>query len=462
MFSVRWDDSKPARLPADRTRGAVSLSVGGRRIWPRQGVDSEAIMWTWSGLLENLSTFWPWIRFEESPPLGLDGPLMELEAAARARWHNADVDVDAEEVELRSFLDAHDLARCPGGIQPPSVRLLREGLKMRVAHADAEHLLSHAAVMDALTEFGDAISDRLAGSDEPSCLAVRAAWLGRDDIVPLDALRIATGMDSDDYDAAEFTAFGEISELSSVATSPLVAVARMSAAACSSDALAAVIAAVSQCRAGSVARLDLLAAASWSHLDPAAPGERPSAQGYRAARAVRLALGLRPAERIDVAQVLADRDVVIEDVELPEPRLDAVACWSDMHGPAVLINISSPAMASAAARRAALAHELCHLLIDRSGALPVAEVLGGRVSRAVEQRAKAFAAELLIPQAEVAQRFLGVEDAAAARYQLKSLASRFGASFEVIAWQARNALRDTLHPKARCLLRQFVPSGAIF
>ena len=51
--------------------------------------------------------------------------------------------------------------------------------------------------------------------------------------------------------------------------------------------------------------------------------------------------------------------------------------------------------------RITLAHELCHLLIDREGALPVIDVLGGHFDNFIEQRANAFAAELLLPRSQI-------------------------------------------------------------
>jgi Zn-dependent peptidase ImmA (M78 family) len=100
------------------------------------------------------------------------------------------------------------------------------------------------------------------------------------------------------------------------------------------------------------------------------------------------------------------------------------------------VNADGKHSRSAAGRRATLAHEICHLLIDRQVGLPFAEVLGGRVRDDIEQRAGAFAAELLLPRAVAANRLMGsknpTEDAAA-------LAREFQVSREVVAWQVHNA-----------------------
>lgn len=70
-------------------------------------------------------------------------------------------------------------------------------------------------------------------------------------------------------------------------------------------------------------------------------------------------------------------------------------------------------------RRSALAHEICHLLIDRPHALPVAEVLGGQVPRWAEQRANAFAAELLLPRVQAERLCRQAADPVAAASRLE-------------------------------------------
>jgi Zn-dependent peptidase ImmA (M78 family) len=53
-------------------------------------------------------------------------------------------------------------------------------------------------------------------------------------------------------------------------------------------------------------------------------------------------------------------------------RIDAVACWGPRHGPAVLLNREGRHAHTERGARATLAHEICHLLIDRQGSLPLA------------------------------------------------------------------------------------------
>jgi hypothetical protein len=71
--------------------------------------------------------------------------------------------------------------------------------------------------------------------------------------------------------------------------------------------------------------------------------------------------------------------------------------------------------------------------LDRERAMPYAEVLGGWAPRATEQRANAFAAELLLPRA-VAGKALA--EGGNPKREVERLARHYGASREIIAWQA--------------------------
>ena len=146
---------------------------------------------------------------------------------------------------------------------------------------------------------------------------------------------------------------------------------------------------------------------------------------------------VNPGGRVDPERILVPWSVPLIDAGLGLGDIDAIGCWGPSHGPAVLLNSDARYATSSARRRATLAHEICHLLIDRASSLPLVDVLGGRAAKQVEQRARAFAAELLLPREIAGQMFSdheGNEDHAA-----RSLRSRFGVSSELLAWQAKNS-----------------------
>ena len=83
-----------------------------------------------------------------------------------------------------------------------------------------------------------------------------------------------------------------------------------------------------------------------------------------------------------------------------------------------------------------LAHEICHLLLDRDGALPVAEVLNGNSPERLEKRARAFAAELLLPRNVAAKE---VRMAASVNVAVTTLSSVYEVSTELACWQIINS-----------------------
>ena len=237
--------------------------------------------------------------------------------------------------------------------------------------------------------------------------------------------------------------------------SELLAVARMSGPALTAAQLRPILAAVRKERARRTQPLDALVPTAVE----AAGAGRPHVQGYALARWLRAEI-LRVADvrPVDPADVLAAWNVPIREAKFAVTTLDAVCAWGPRHGPAVIVNTEGLRAHARAGRRSTLAHEVCHLLLDRRGALPLGEVLGGRAPKATEQRANAFAAELLAPRAVVAEAFAHGGDP---QRLLESLARRFGCSKEIVAWQANNAGRP-LSARSVDALRPYVSAPERF
>lgn len=166
--------------------------------------------------------------------------------------------------------------------------------------------------------------------------------------------------------------------------------------------------------------------------------EPPYAQGHELAIWLRARPGVSSAGgRVNPDALLQRWGVPVIDVGLGLLNVDAIGSWGRHHGPAVLLNTDRRHVSSFGRKRATLAHEICHLLVDRSASLPLAEVLGGRTALHVEQRARAFAAELLLPRelaGELFTEYAGDDERAA-----RSLRARFGVSSALLGWQLRNS-----------------------
>ena len=110
------------------------------------------------------------------------------------------------------------------------------------------------------------------------------------------------------------------------------------------------------------------------------------------------------------------------------------------------------------ARGATLAHELCHILVDRTDALPLGEVMNGNVPRWYEQRANAFAAELLLPRSEAEQAVAHATDIETC---VKELSQQFAVSWELAAWQIRNS-KIQISPSHWTTLKRMVRDSSDF
>ena len=101
--------------------------------------------------------------------------------------------------------------------------------------------------------------------------------------------------------------------------------------------------------------------------------------------------------RVDVEALLDGWGVRLSEVDLEDPDLRAVAFVGSEHAPSIALNSNHRSAGSAQARRFTLAHELCHLLHDRTQGARLAMASGPWAPKAIEQRANAFAAWLLMP-----------------------------------------------------------------
>ncbi|MCP4700282.1 MAG: ImmA/IrrE family metallo-endopeptidase [Gammaproteobacteria bacterium] len=177
-------------------------------------------------------------------------------------------------------------------------------------------------------------------------------------------------------------------------------------------------------------------------------------QGYVLADWLRQKLDMENNAKTDPRALLDSWQIESKDITGLDENLEAVACWGKQHGPAVLVNREGRYSRNPAGRNAALAHEICHLLADRHGALPLVEVLGGRVPKGTEQRANAFAAEFLLPrsQAAVAAKDFTRQEAPL----LQQLGRQYGVSHHVAANQVLNsAARSGLDDNVRTFLERY-------
>jgi Zn-dependent peptidase ImmA (M78 family) len=108
---------------------------------------------------------------------------------------------------------------------------------------------------------------------------------------------------------------------------------------------------------------------------------------------------------VDVRSLLTGWDVKVVERILKTNTIRGVAIAGTGYAPAILINKTSDYNANEAGERFTLAHELFHILYDRSLARRVSHVSGPWASPGVEKRANAFAAMFLMPRSLLSRSF---------------------------------------------------------
>jgi len=131
----------------------------------------------------------------------------------------------------------------------------------------------------------------------------------------------------------------------------------------------------------------------------------PYEEGYRLAEECREALGIAPDQiPVDMTAVLARLQIRVYDEALDTSTIRGVAVAGQGHAPAILLNNSSIFNSSDVGRRFTLAHELCHILYDRTRARKLSHLSGPWASPRTEKRANAFAAMFLAPPSAIRRR----------------------------------------------------------
>ncbi|HJW76296.1 MAG TPA: ImmA/IrrE family metallo-endopeptidase [Thermoleophilia bacterium] len=415
----------------------------------------------WLALVEHLAAVWSKIRWEEGFPLGL------TPRSARTLWADverllgdADGGTNGAKEVLAAFRFAHNLASALPDVPPvKSLWLVRQGNLCLVAgpnSADAEVRVE--AAFSTLTTLADEILS-LARPGERRDLA-RARWENRENASYRDRLKLFTGLADDALDELQGSGSLEaVWEAPGDAFQPTEIMAAARASAILSVEVQSQL--LEKVRAAGLRPSTELNAWSATAKVAVRRALEPWRQGYLAARAVRGHHAPHPTDPLDIEHILRERlNVEVAEFAIPSRQVDAFAVWGPRHGPLVLWNPLGLFSSDPEGRMATLAHELGHLLIDRDGALPLMELLRGKTPEKHEQRARAFAAELLLPQAVAGPRFDGV-DLQEARREFTTLQKHYHVSAELAAWQIVNS-RANITPTVRRFLRSWVTNPDAF
>lgn len=437
--------------PAERqvlAWGRCEVFVASAPVWYASSEDEETlpVTWTWIDLLDFLGLHWPWLENEQTYPLVVPPPANPLtfRTSLERAWQEAPEERVLEEDE-QAFLfeERHDLSRGMLGIFLPALYVMREGMQCWICSEESGAVQRpFAEVRATLTAVGDFIAAHVAphvqAGAAPRAAEALANWESRRQRTEARKIELLSGMPlkemaslHGDALAAEFFECGPEDE-----DTELLAAARLSAGVVSVAVQRSFLELIRKLRKTDTPGLDVLAEKA---LEEVTLEGKPHEQGYALANWLRKKLDIAPDAKVDPDTLLQEWNVVIQEVDEPSAPLIALAAWGRKHGPGIFLNTGAGTVASHShGRRTTMAHEICHLLLDRRSTLPAAEVLGGRAPLQAEQRARAFAAEFLLPRDTV---YRGVDPVHDLEQAIDALSSRFEVSRQLVATQLRNSDR---------------------
>lgn len=107
---------------------------------------------------------------------------------------------------------------------------------------------------------------------------------------------------------------------------------------------------------------------------------------------------IAPEGFVDVQSICDHLEIEIDKVSLETESIRGAAMAGQGFGPLILMNLASVFNLSEYGQRFTVAHELCHILFDRTRARRIAHITGPWAAPGIEKRANAFAAYLLMPR----------------------------------------------------------------
>jgi hypothetical protein len=451
-------DLRPFGSEGRTTTCSLAIYVDGVAVWPVRGEDDARLEIQIDDLLAHLTDFWKPLMLRQVYPIDVTpwGPS-ELRRAAEHRWAELPAaTVNAEDEAVARFEEAHDLARAFAGIYGlPPLWMLRSGDQFIVETSNGRWRLPVAEVRRVLTETGDWICERLARADRERWGAAVDAWHARDRGDEAGLLAWSTGLDRALATVLirEGTLRGPHDFEDAVNDNDEVRIAARLAGALPPDQIREILALARNFGHSDACDLRKLSNACFDHLTENHGRVRPFEQGEAAARFVRQRLEVAADLPVQMFEIASWLGIDVQHAPAESRTLDGLAIWGSRFGPGVFLNESSRRIlahgnanvARSRGARVTLAHEVCHLLLDSTHALSAVEVLKARMPVGVEQRAKSFAGEFLLPT-QTARRHWQDSGRPTSRTNLEALVGHLARTYlvtrSVAAWKVEHAARD--------------------
>jgi Zn-dependent peptidase ImmA (M78 family) len=471
LFKLDWKDTVDGI--ECKTLASITLIIDDTPIWPIRGEEADDFEWFADELLSHLTECWkPLILRQNYPiPVQPERPSF-LIAEASKRWSGlSDATIENEQRAVAAFEDVHNLANAFGGITGLlPLWFMRDQDTMIVDTQELQFRLPIQEVINALVSAGDTIAARLKKVDQQKWSKLLLAWDRRDqgDAALMLALTIGRDQSSAAILIAEKILEAPKSFGEAVNDNDELRIAARMAGPMPLNQIKSVIKEVRKCRLRNAPKLQEIVAAATQFIETnGLIDARPYIQGNALAIWLRRNLNLSANRTVDPIQILERQfNIDVRVIDFGIQSLDAIAVWGSKHGPGVLLNQTSKRIHKPAniwrngALRVTAAHELCHLLLDSRHTLSAVDILGGRMSLRIEQRAKAFAAEFLLPSKEAGEvwRNKGYPlDLETLQQIIKGLCHRFNVTKSVAAWQLQHGASEANWDELDRALSQLVP-----
>ncbi len=389
-FRIVWDRKSSA------TNGLLRMSVGENVVW---GDDESCVRLDMQRFLNALTINWDHIFFAESYPLGVtpDWPsgLPKALRTMGSRQRLPDLTIRRH---IHEFRLCHDLSSWVNQVAVGPLWVMRQGNQMVIEAGDNRLLWPYPDVKRTLTLLGNAIAQQARVGNWPKADIVER-WERRDEAVSMEAFGLRLGMEQDtvqhllDCNVIQFPR-SRAETYRGLDENQMAA--RMLSHHADFGTIQAVLENISKIPRLVLPKLDDLSRTAQNVLKEQV-SQSPENQGRAIAHWFRKHIGRNTAEdSIDLDALLNEWGVFVHEIAI-EPKIEAISVWGVNHGPGILLNRRGAHSHKGGGRRATLAHEICHLLVDRSLSLFSAEVFGGATPRIPEKRANCFSSELLVP-----------------------------------------------------------------
>jgi Zn-dependent peptidase ImmA (M78 family) len=456
-----------------QTLASISLLVDDTPVWPISGEDTSEFQWFADELLSHLTECWKPLVLRQTYPISIQPTRPSfLAAEAEKRWSSlSDAKVKFEEQAITAFEDVHNLANAFGGITGLlPLWFLRDRGEMIVDTQERLLRIPFGDAVHALSNVGELIAERLAKADTSKWSKLVNGWNRRNEGDSTVFLALTIGSDRETATALidEHVLDAPVSFFEASNDNDELRIAARMAGPIPINQIKYIIGKVRTCERRETPRLLDTQFQAFDFLESQQlENERPYVQGNELAKWLRRILNLvddRPIDPISVLERTFGVDVRVLNFEMP--ALDAIAVWGSKFGPAVLLNQASARIRAFqniwrnGVIRVNAAHELCHLIVDTTHTLTAVDILGGRMPVRIEQRARAFAAEFLLPAEEAGSiwRIYGYPlDADGLEKVLKVLCRKHNVTKSVAAWQLQNGATDFHQETISTVLDQLVP-----